>query len=100
MVAIEKPKLKKKKVKWSDKNSDEKLETFIRIAEKSYLSYPHLMKKSFVAGIFYGLGTTIGVALVFITLAAIIRWLGFIPFVGDIAKQFETQVQKYSPSTK
>jgi hypothetical protein len=84
---------------WSTKTAEQKLEAFAFMLDKSILSYRHLIKRSFIAGIFTGLGATVGVTLVFIILAALIAWIGQIPFVGDIIKnsQIQTQLDQLNP---
>lgn len=83
---------KKIKKQWSEKSAEQKIESFAYMIDKAILSYPSLMKRSFMAGIFTGLGATLGVAIVLILLSAIVNWLGFIPFVGEAIQNGANQV--------
>jgi len=86
-VLTEKTKSKKVKFKrseWSAKTAEEKLEIFASMLDKSILSYSHLARRSFLSGIFAGLGATVGVTLIFILVLTLLNWLGGVPFIGDL----------------
>lgn len=76
--------------KENNKINDKLLHAFVRALEKSYGSWLYLAGRSFVAGIFSGLGATVGVALVIVVLGYILNWLGVIPVIGDFFRQLDT----------
>ena len=80
---------------WTTQSAEKKLEIFASMIDKSILSYPDLMKRSFVSGIFTGLGATVGVALISLIIAAILNWLGAISFL----KGYVSEIQKGLPSS-
>lgn len=91
---------KKSRGLFKDQSAEEKLETFSSMLDKAVLSYPNLIKRSFVSGIFTGLGATIGVALIFIILTFAFKVLGQIPFIGTYAELVNNQLQDIKPGKK
>jgi len=51
-----------------------------------------------VAGIFVGLGATVGFALVIVLIGYILNALGVIPIVGDFFKQLNEFVNSVTPN--
>lgn len=62
---------------------------FIKIFERTYGNWKGIAGRSFVSGIFTGLGATIGVAIVFVMVGYLLKYLGVIPVVGDFFKQLD-----------
>ena len=56
---------------------------FTRAIDKAYGSWGYLISRSFVSGIFIGLGATIGFAIIIVIIGYILSALGVIPIVGD-----------------
>jgi hypothetical protein len=77
-------KKKHHKLNWDQKTTDQKLESFTGMLDKSFLSYPHLMRRSFVSGIFTGLGATVGVTLLFVILSLLFKVLDIVPVIRDV----------------
>lgn len=95
----EKIKIRKKDEAWNTKSAEAKLETFASMIDKSILSYPHLIRRSFISGIFTGLGATVGVTLVFIFLSYALNFLGGVQFLRDWLKidELATQINNLNP---
>ena len=80
-----------------NKINDKLLVGFVRAMEKAYGSWKYLAGRSFVAGIFTGLGATVGVAIVLLIIGYILKWLGVIPVVGDFFKQLNQFISSSLP---
>ena len=89
-----------KKSNWDKKTADQKLETFAAMMDKAVLSYPHLIRRSFISGIFTGLGATVGVAILFLVLTLIFTLLGKVPFIGTYSNLINNQLQDLKPGKK
>lgn len=63
------------------------LSAFMVALERAYGSWAYLAGRSFVAGIFIGLGATVGFALVIVIIGYILTALGVLPVVGDFFRQ-------------
>ena len=68
---------------------------FLIALDKAYGSWGYLAGRSFLAGIFIGLGATVGFALVIVVIGYILNILGVIPVVGD----FFTNINEFIGST-
>ena len=68
---------------------------FLIALDKAYGSWSYLAGRSFLAGIFIGLGATVGFALVIVIIGYILNVLGVIPVVGD----FFTNINEFIGST-
>lgn len=53
----------------------------------STLSKKEIMINNFLGGIFWALGATVGLALIFALLALIAKYINFIPIVGSFISQ-------------
>ena len=100
MENIKKNKSQKNAETWGQKTAEQQLQTFVSMMDKALLSYPSLIKRSLVAGVFTGLGATIGVTLIFAIIAALIHWLGFVPILGDFINQTKFGEQVTNLTTK
>lgn len=80
-----------------DKQTQRKLALLIRALESVYPSYKQLLFRSFLQGIFFGLGTTIGVSLVVAVLTYLISSLQIIPGIDYLIDQ--TQVEQVIETT-
>lgn len=87
---------------WTTQSAERKLEVFASMIDKSILSYPNLIKRSFVSGVFTGLGATVGVILIFTILTTALNWLGGIAFIKEYfhTDQVLNQVQQFNPKNK
>ncbi len=56
---------------------------FLVALDKAYGNWGYLAGRSFVAGIFVGLGATVGFALIVVIVGYILNSLGVIPVIGD-----------------
>ncbi len=63
------------------------LEALTRAIKTTYGTTRLLLWRSFLAGLFSGLGATLGVAIVLALLAYLIRHLGGLPVIGDWLNQ-------------
>ena len=75
-----------------------KVEKFIRAVDRVYPRTRELMGKSFLQGISFGLGTTIGVSIVLAVLTYTITNLKAIPVLKEIITQM--QVESILPKSK
>ncbi len=71
--------------------AEKKLEMLVRVLENLYPSTKDLIWKSFLKGVFIGLGTTIGVSVVLALLTYLFAYLKVLPILGDIIN--ETRVE-------
>ncbi|MBU1082893.1 hypothetical protein KKE14_00410 [Patescibacteria group bacterium] len=62
---------------------------FVRIFERTYGNWKGIAARSFVSGIFTGLGATVGVAIVFVLVGYLLKYLGVLPVVGTFFKQID-----------
>lgn len=62
---------------------DQRLVDLTRAIQVAYGSKKYLFWRSFLAGLFSGLGATIGVAIVLAAIAYLVRHLGGLPVIGD-----------------
>ena len=72
--------------------------SFLIALEKAYGSWAYLAGRSFTAGIFVGLGATIGVALVVVIMGYILNALGVVPVIGDFFKQLNEFINSATPN--
>ncbi|MEI7603967.1 MAG: DUF5665 domain-containing protein [bacterium] len=96
---ISKVKNKNTPADWSHKTAEQKLEVLASMLDKAVLSYPHLIKRSFIAGIFTGLGATVGVTVVFALIVWFLSIIGGVPFLRDWLQtdQWSSTVQNLNP---
>ena len=73
----------------SEEPSNRAAVAFTRIFERTYGNWKGIAARSFVSGIFTGLGATVGVAIVFVVVGYILKYLGVIPVVGTFFKQID-----------
>lgn len=59
--------------------------------ERIYRSRKDMLLNNFLGGIAWGLGTTVGVAIILTLIGFLAKEINFIPFVGN----FVTQITKY-----
>jgi len=71
------------------------MEYLVQSFERIYPSTKQLIWRSFLQGIFVGLGTTIGVSIVLALLTYTISQLKLLPILKDIINQ--SQVEKILP---
>jgi hypothetical protein len=72
-----------------------KLDKFIRAVDRVYPPTRELMGKSFLQGISFGLGTTIGVSIILAVLTYMLNNLKHVPVFEQIIMQ--TQVERVLP---
>ena len=82
----------RKPEKWSQ------LDKFIRAVDRVYPTPRELMGKSFLQGISFGLGTTIGVSIILGVLTYMIANLKTVPLLREIITQ--TQVESVLPKSQ
>lgn len=82
----------RKPEKWSQ------LDKFIRAVDRVYPTPRELVGKSFLQGISFGLGTTIGVSIVLAVLTYMITNLKAIPVLKEFISQ--TQVESVLPKSQ
>lgn len=82
-------------MKESEKEGNEKIDKLVQSLNKLYPSIKQLIWRSFLQGIFVGLGTTIGVSIVLAILTYTISQLKLIPVFKDIINQ--THMEKVFP---
>lgn len=83
--------------KLKQKTRDASLLSFTRAIDKAYGSWGYLISRSFVSGIFIGLGATIGFAIVVALIGYILEVLGVMPVVGDFFKALSQFVHSAVP---
>jgi hypothetical protein len=69
----------------------QKVDKLIQAIEGVYPSTKVLVWKSFLTGIFFGLGTTIGVSIVLAMLGFVITGLSELPFLREIILQMQIE---------
>jgi hypothetical protein len=69
----------------------QKVDKLIQAIEGVYPSTKVLVWKSFLRGIFFGLGTTIGVSIVLAMLGFVITGLSELPFLREIILQMQIE---------
>ncbi len=69
--------------KLKQKAKESSILAFTRALDKAYGSWGYLISRSFVSGIFIGLGATVGFAIVVVVVGYILSALGVVPIVGD-----------------
>lgn len=62
---------------------------FVRMFERTYGNWKGIAVRSFVSGIFAGLGATVGIAIVFVLVGYILEYLGVLPVVGAFFRQID-----------
>lgn len=62
---------------------DKSLLAFTQALDKAYGNWGYLIARSFVAGIFIGLGATVGFAIVVAVVGYILGVLEVVPVIGD-----------------
>ena len=72
--------------------TQKKLTLLIQALDSVYPSYKQLLFRSFLQGIFFGLGTTIGVSLIVAVLTYLISSLQIVPGIDYLIEQ--TQVEQ------
>jgi Na+-translocating ferredoxin:NAD+ oxidoreductase RnfA subunit len=70
----------------------------IEVIGKVYPSNRKLAGKSFLQGVFFGLGTTLGVSIVLALLTFILNQLKLIPVLSQIVSR--VQIEQYVPANK
>lgn len=82
----------------SKKEIDQKILNRLSLAvEKFYGSYWRLIWRSFVGGLFYGLGATIGLAIVLVIIGFILQSLGVLPIIGEWFKDLNRFIESAAP---
>jgi len=71
---------------------------FLMALDKAYGSWSYLAGRSFVAGIFVGLGATVGFALVIVIIGYIFNVLEVIPIIGDFFTQLNEFIISATPN--
>ncbi|OGB74062.1 hypothetical protein A2V68_02410 [candidate division Kazan bacterium RBG_13_50_9] len=74
------------------------LVAFARALDKAYGSWSHLAARSFVSGVFVGLGATIGFAAVVIIIGYLLSALGYLPIVGDFFTRLNEFINSATPN--
>jgi len=84
--------------KEEEKEKIKKLDHLISSINKFYPSTKQLIWRSFLQGVFVGLGTTIGVSIIIAILTYTISQLKLVPILKDIINQ--TNVEKVLPKNE
>lgn len=84
--------------KLKKKTKESSLLAFTRAVDKAYGSWGHLISRSFVSGIFIGLGATIGFAIVVVVIGYILSALGVVPIVGDFFTALNEFINSVTPT--
>ena len=71
---------------------------FTRALDKAYGSWGYLIARSFVSGIFIGLGATVGFALVIVIVGYVFSALGVLPIVGDFFIRLNEFINSTTPA--
>jgi formate/nitrite transporter FocA (FNT family) len=71
------------------KESVQKMEHFLQAVEDLYPSTKQLIWRSFLRGIFMGLGTTVGVSIVLALLTFLVSLLAYNPVFRDIIESLK-----------
>ncbi|GEM_PF-1108310 len=74
-----------------DRATIQKLEILVQAVERVYPSMKGLMWRSFVQGIFVGLGTTVGLTIVFGTLTYALTQLKVVPGLGELIEKSKVE---------
>lgn len=77
----------------TDKEFTKKAKLIFQAIDKIHPSYPKLIARSFVVGIFTGLGATIGASIVISLLAFLLTQLETVPFINTIIENSQIQEQ-------
>lgn len=78
--------------------TQEKIDKLIKALENIYPSTKELIWKSFLKGLFIGLGTTVGVSIVLAVITYSLNQLKLIPIIKQIIIQ--TNVEEILPGNK
>lgn len=70
---------------------------FVRVFERTYGSWKGIAGRSFVSGIFTGLGATVGVAMVLVLAGYILEHLGVLPVVGAFFQRLDQFLKSALP---
>lgn len=62
---------------------------FVRLFERTYGNWSGIAGRSFVSGVFTGLGATVGVAIVLVLAGYILEHLGVLPIVGAFFQRLD-----------
>lgn len=65
--------------------------------EKSSLTLREIIVNNFVGGIAWGLGVTVGLAILFTILGFFLRQLNIVPFLGNFINDIVEYVMKNNP---
>lgn len=84
--------------KLKKKAKDTSLLAFTRAVDKAYGNWGYLISRSFVSGIFIGLGATVGFAIVVVVIGYILSVLGVVPIVGDFFTVLNEFINSVTPT--
>ena len=70
---------------------------FVRVFERTYGDWKGIAGRSFVSGIFTGLGATVGVAMVLVFAGYILEHLGVLPVVGAFFQRLDQFLKSALP---
>jgi len=62
---------------------------FVKIFERTYGSWKGIAGRSFVSGVFAGLGATVGVGIVLVLAGYLLEHLGVLPIVGAFFQRLD-----------
>ena len=79
----------------SKNNKDEKiLEDLIKAINAVYLDRKKLIYRSFISGIFYALGATLGLSVFILIVSYILHLMGGVPLIGNYIEFINGFIQK------
>ena len=84
--------------KLKQKAKESSLLAFTRVVDKAYGNWGYLISRSFVSGIFIGLGATVGFAVVVVVIGYILSALGVVPIVGDFFTALNEFIHSVTPT--
>jgi len=78
-----------------NKTQLKKLELLLAATDRIYPSLPKLMARSFIQGLFMGLGSTLGLAIIIALISLIVAQLKIVPAFSDFIEYW--RISQYLP---
>lgn len=76
-----------------DTHQQNVIEHLVSAIDKVYLSKRHVLFRGFLYGVAYGMGATLGIALLLVLFGVIVHQLGGLPFIGQYLIDINQHIQ-------
>jgi hypothetical protein len=86
--------MEKKTISSKNKDTEKALNALVNAINNVYLDKKKLIIRSFISGIAYGLGITVGLSIILLILAFVFSYIVKVPLVGNTLSPIFTHIQK------